>query len=237
MRRCYAPVLEEAPWFPAVFSRDLERLADAIDSPVRYDRVSVDRALALWIDLETVAPGERLSIADLGCNIGVIGQTLAAVAHTVTGIDNDLAGLVQPYYPPENGVIARRVALRHGLDNFVYRVQSIEDFAHGADRYDVGLLLSVAHQWWAGYAGTERGAKSIQQIYRLSEEICGRFERYLYLEHPASLDGLRKSIDAHSFLGYPDWFREAGLAKTVLPIALSPDAEGNLRTLYRITLR
>lgn len=234
-RRSYAPILDRPTWHDAIRRRRITDLPDALDATVPYDRVSGDRALAIWSDLELIAPGQRVTIADLGCNTGVIGQALACAGHRVVGIDNDIAGAVQDYYPANNGEIARRIAEHHGISSFSFRRQSVEDFVATGETLDVGLLLSVAHQWWAGYAGTTAGKKSLRDIHELAGRLLRRFRLALYLEHPLTMDGMQPGIDASSFLSFPQWFVDAGHARAITPLALSPDAEGNLRMLYRIT--
>ena len=56
----------------------------------KYERVAVDRALAVAIDMAAIGMPIPSQVLDVGCSVGTVSVLLAAAGHRVTGIDSDI---------------------------------------------------------------------------------------------------------------------------------------------------
>lgn len=230
--RTYLPVVEDVQLYRNLRCRDYECLAAPIAARYPYERVGFDRLLAILVDLEELEILPPASVLDIGCNVGLFSLALAAVGYRVTGVDSNIAADVQGFYPDRVLSIARDHKDMLALDRLDLVEADVADhLSAAARRFDVCLLLSVVHQWRAGYASSGIGVKADGDVVRLLTLLASRTNRALYYEgmddaHLRAVEGVR----------LPDWFVARSLASTYRAIAVSPAANGEFRTLYRIEI-
>lgn len=231
--RTYLPVPSSARVFERLFERDYEFFAQPLPTHYPYERVGFDRLLAILLDLQRLGIQPPARVLDVGCSSGLFSLGLAAAGYRAVGVDNNIAADVQGFYPEQPLQIAER--LRQELSNAdVTFVQGdvATALAEQTGVFDVCLLLSVVHQWFAGYALTGIGTKPLAEIEHLLHSLVARVTQVLYYEGPEEDEA------AHAMqLSLPDWFVDVALARRVTPIAASPAANGDLRTLYRVEMR
>ena len=127
--------------------------------PNSYERVGVDRALALAIDLATCATSCSNSILDVGCGPCLISELLNACGYAVTGIDRNAS-------PRSVG------SLR------VIKTELRDFLASETAAFDVVLLLNVLH--WIPVQDNELPAEV--------EELFRRTRSHVYIEVPLSAE-------------------------------------------------
>lgn len=215
-----------------LFEQDYEYFSGPAEALYPFERVGYDRLLAILMDLRRLRIMPPARVLDVGCSSGLFALGLAAAGYHVTGIDSNIAADVQGFYPEKPLHIANRLKadLPHAEVEFIQG--DVADVLTGETAcYDVCLLLSVVHQWFAGYALTGVGAKPVEEIEQLLRRLVARIGSVLYYEGPEDDEAAQ-----HMQLTLPHWFAEADLAKRITPIAVSVAANGDVRTLYRIEL-
>jgi SAM-dependent methyltransferase len=232
MTQTYLPVPQNIKVFRHLFARDYEYLYDPLAVKYHYERVGFDRLLAIINDLEMMSLYPPASILDVGCNTGLFAVGLANMGYQVTGVDNNMAADVQGFYPEKILDIAGQLKNELELENLNFIDTDIETFlAHSPAGFDVCLLLSVVHQWFAGYAVTGIGLKSQNEIEKILQKIASRTNRLIYYEGPQAEHPV---YNRH--IALLDWFFSAAGARRITLLSNSVSAEGDLRALYRIEL-
>ena len=128
-------------------------------APDSYERLGVDVALAIAVDLAADRPVRRLQILDVGCSTGLVPRLLNACGYAVTGIDPNAAALEC------EGIDILQI----GLSRFL---------AERDESFDVVLLLNVLHC----FQTEEHGLPA--EI----AELCRRTRSHLYIEAPLSIE-------------------------------------------------
>jgi SAM-dependent methyltransferase len=169
-------------------------------------------------------------VLDVGCSSGLFSLGLAAAGYRVSGVDSNIAADVQGFYPEKPLSIAERLKadLPHADVTFI-QGDVADVLATETACYDVCLLLSVVHQWFAGYALTGVGVKPLDRIEDTLRALVSHVTRVIYYEGPED-----DAAAAAMHLRLPAWFIETGLLQAATPIAVSAAANGSLRTLYRM---
>jgi SAM-dependent methyltransferase len=211
----------------------LAELAEQADER-SYERVGVDRAMAIAIDLAVGAARRDATILDIGCSLGTIGILLASIGYRVTGIDSDVVASVQSWQE-ESWISAAREAGASG--GFEFIKADLRDFLASNDAtYDIALLLSVVHHWLEGY-GYEGVAKFDRTAIRDTLfELCSRVRHAIYFETPIDDERVEMPPDPEGEFVFPRWFLDARLATGVKLIASTIATNGKPRRLYRVDL-
>jgi SAM-dependent methyltransferase len=231
-RRTYLPVLQDVQLYQKLFERDYEYLSEAIKAKYPYERIGFDRFLAILIDLEMTRIYPPASVLDIGCNVGLFSLGLSTMGYNVVGVDSNIAADVQGSYPENVVDIACSLQNELEIENLKFVRADVEDFLESnPGQFEVCLLLSVVHQWFAGYASSGIGRKSQLEIEETLRRLVSHIDRVIYYERPEE-EGIIQDMN----ISLPGWFLGTSLAEHVIPIATSIAANGQLRTLYRIEL-
>jgi SAM-dependent methyltransferase len=201
-------------------------------APDSYERVSVDRALAIALDLALQGVDPTSSILDIGCAEGLVSALLSRIGYRVVGIDNDLVAEVQPWYDLEV-----RSQSRSSLDdeNCEYlRAEALDYLKAPGPAFDVILVLSVLHHFLKGYGLSGNGAISNEEFSMFLRLLCGRAKRFLYVEVPIFDE--EREIPGDSNFPIPQYFVSNGLAAGFDLIASTVATNAKPRRLYRINL-
>jgi SAM-dependent methyltransferase len=201
--------------------------------PIAYERVGVDRALAILADLALVYPS-RLKILDVGCSVGTISRLLAAAGHEVTGVDSDVVAAVQEWQDPESISRARG---GYSTSRCRFVEADIRSFLAVDDgQYDVALLLSVLHHWLSGYGYVGISRFDRAEIRATLTKLCSVVRRCLYVETPIEDEASEMPVDPEGEFLFPGWFVESGFARTVTVLASTVATNGKPRRLVRVDL-
>jgi SAM-dependent methyltransferase len=227
--RTYLPIFSDPHIFQRLAERDYEVLLELPATEYEYERIGLDRLLTIIQDMRKCSINPPASVLDLGCSTGLFTWGLSELGYFVTGIDNSIATDVHPVYPSRVLDLANRQRLNNRA---LFRDTEIADFIiNTTDIYDVCLLLSVVHQWFAGYALSGKGAKSHDEIITVLAKLAQRVRRCIYFEGPEN-----EPIIPNSSIKLPDWFISAGLASAMTPLSQSVSTFGQLRTMYRLDI-
>lgn len=230
--KTYLPVFADPDIYRSLIERDYELFATPLQPVFAYERIGLDRLLAIRNDLDQLGILPPCSILDVGCNTGLFSAGLASVGYKVLGVDNNIVTEAQDFYPHPPLELAERTRAMLGLavPQLDFRAIDIGDFLDQDGRtFDGCLLLSVVHQWFQGYAETGIGRLSTDVIRARLTALARRIRRVIYYEGP-------DDAATHAQLPLPAWFSELGRNVRIEPIAFSPAANGELRTVYRILL-
>lgn len=205
----------------------------ALEEAAPYERVGLDRLIAIANDLVALNIRPPARVLDLGCNTGFFSIALGLMGYDVVGVDNNIAAHTQGWYPhpPLEAAARAKDQLRLATVMFV-QADVAEYVAQPALLFDATLLLSVVHQWFEGYASTPEGRKPIEQIASTLRRVAGVTRHCVYYEGPEHETDAGKMA-----LPLPAWFLLDGQFETMLPICASPSAFGDLRTVYRLSRR
>lgn len=179
--KTYLPELGIGDLVYALESRDWSAVQSQLDLQ-EYERVGVDRALAIATDLYARhGKLQGLRILDVGCNNGVVSKVLAALGCTVVGIDNgdvDSQGLYSD--------LERQTRYA----GFEFHRQDLSDFLAADPRYwDCIVVLSVMHHWETGYAMSGERRYSDDDIRHLLATMFSRTRSTIYYECPCKEPG------------------------------------------------
>lgn len=200
----------------------------------KYERVGVDRALAIALDLAMLGEPNQLRILDIGCSVGTISALLASVGHRVDGIDSDVVARVQEWQDPTLLTETRQAA---STDNCHFFKRDLrEHLSASPDSYDAALLLSVVHHWLSGYGYTGETRFDRAEVGNTLRQLCARVRKYLYMEVPIVDEYPEMPPDPEGDYLFPSWFLSAGLATSIELIASTIATNGKPRRLYRINL-
>lgn len=199
-----------------------------------YERVGVDRALAIAIDLACLGVPASTRILDVGCSVGTIALLLSEIGYDVTGIDNDAAALVQEWIdgPALEAARERQRTERCQLLEADLRAHLRDT----SETYDVALLLSVLHHWLPGYGYTGIRRFERAEVAATLKELCRRVRRSLYVEIPIVDEIAEMPADPEGEFLFPGWFLAAGLATQATLVASTIATNGKPRRLFRIDL-
>ena len=230
----YLPTGLSEPALAAFGRGHYARLLAELKSCGPYERVGVDRALAIAIDLALLpsAPGSR--ILDVGCSVGTISRVLAALGYQVLGIDSEVVSSAQPWQDPVHIARSRMDQTAPGCQ---FLQADIRDYLRTSDcRFDVVLLLSVLHHWLEGYGYAGAGRFTRQDMRQTLTSLCARVDRCLYVETPIEDEAEEIPADADGEFLFPGWFVRHGGAVGVAHVASTVATNGKPRRLYRIDL-
>ncbi len=209
-------------------------LEELRNSGGKYERVGVDRALAIALDLALLGEPAKLRLLDVGCSVGTISALLASVGHRVDGIDSDVVARVQEWQAPSLLTQMRQAA---STDNCHFFNRDLrEHLRTSTEVYDAALLLSVVHHWLAGYGYTGQTRFERAEVGDTLRQLCARVRKYLYLEVPIVDEYPEMPPDPEGEYLFPSWFVSAGLATSIELIASTIATNGKPRRLYRIHL-
>ncbi len=225
--RTYLPVPVTADSFLALGARDYAALAELPAWAGPYERVGFDRLVAIASDLDLLSV-RSARVLDVGCNSGLFTLGLASLGHQTTGVESNIAADVQGFYPGKILDLAEQSRAGTQVTGATLVEGDVESFLEQTSgRWDVCLLLSVVHQWSAGYASTGEGAKARLRVETLLRKLVARVSSLIYFEGP----DLAPGPDA---VPLPSWFLDEGLVARCTVIGQSPAANGDLRTLFRL---
>jgi SAM-dependent methyltransferase len=199
-----------------------------------YERVGVDRALGIAIDLALLGVRPDASILDIGCSVGTISVLLSRIGYRVTGIDSDIVAQVQDWQDTE-----ALSAARTGIESANCRLIQVDLRDHLASlegSHDIALLLSVVHHWLAGYGYSGQEQFDRAEVRETLEELCRRVRSHIYLEVPIGDEAEEMPPDPQEEFLFPDWFLTAGLATDVSLVTSTVATNGKPRRMYRIDL-
>ncbi len=200
-----------------------------------YERVGVDRAMAIAIDLAVRGMRSNATILDIGCSVGTIGYLLSQIGYRVTGIDSDVVAEVQEW---QDERILDSARSSNSGDNFSFVKADLRDFLDSNDdRFDAALLLSVLHHWLAGYGYTGESPFDRHEVESTLIELCSRVRDCIYLEVPLEDEAVEMPPDPEGEFVFPRWFLDSRQATEVELIASTVATNGKPRRLYRIGLR
>jgi SAM-dependent methyltransferase len=199
-----------------------------------YERVGVDRVLAIAGDLALRGLPPDARILDVGCSTGTISVLLAALGYRVTGIDNDVVTRVQEWQDTALIESARRAGA--GGRCRLLKADLREYLDSRPERCEVGLLLSVLHHWLAGYGYTGEKRFEREEMRVTLRRLCEYVRECIYLEVPIADEYPEMPPDPEGEFLFPGWFLSAGLASDIRLIASTVASNGKPRRLYRIDL-
>ncbi len=210
-------------------------LAELAEISKSYERVGVDRALAIATDFAVRGMARELSILDVGCSVGTVSALLAEIGHRVTAIDNDVAVAKESWHD-----MAAVDAYRKELagPNWQFVPCGLADHLESTDqRYDCALLLSVVHQWLGGWPFLGPAGYDPRALDELLRELCGRVEECLYIETVLPDEYGQMPYDPGGEFAFPGWFLNQGLATNVELVACTVADGGKPGRLYRVDMR
>jgi len=229
----YLPADPTGRLYRCLAHQDYEAFATEIAAELPYERVGYDRLLAIWVDLQERQIAPPAEVLDVGCNNGLFSLGLGAAGYRVTGIENNIATAAKSGYPARLLDEAITVRDRLGWQQVSFHEMDIADYlTRTTTTPAVGLLLSVVHQWFAGYASTGQGEKSLAEIEKILRAFFSRIGRVVYYEGPET-----EPAAADVPLPLPQWFQTQGWVTHITPLAVSVAANSHLRTLYRLERR
>jgi SAM-dependent methyltransferase len=197
-----------------------------------YERVAVDRALAIAVDMASIGLPIPSRVLDVGCSVGTISVLLAAAGHVVTGIDSDVVADVQDWQNPTRlqaaraaQTSARCVLLRRDLRDHL-RVDS--------STVDVVLLLSVLHHWLSGYGYAGVATFDRVEVRATLEQLVERVTCCLYVETPIHDEAPEMPPDPEGEFLFPEWFVDVGLAREIVLVCSTIASNAKPRRLYRV---
>jgi SAM-dependent methyltransferase len=199
-----------------------------------YERVAVDRALAIALDMASIGLPIPSRVLDVGCSVGTVSMLLAAVGHTVTGIDSDVVAAVQDWQNPSRlqaartaQASARCVLLRRDLREHL----EVDD-----SMFEVVLLLSVLHHWLSGYGYAGVATFDRVEIRETLNRLVGRVTRCLYVETPIHDEAQEMPPDPEGEFLFPEWFVDVGCAREIVFVCSTIASNAKPRRLFRIDL-
>ena len=233
-RTTYQPKFVSEPALLAFGRADYEKLVAEIRRAPQdsYERVSVDRALAIAVDLAMQEVPVGAAILDIGCAEGLVCALLARLGYKMTGIDNDLVGDVQGWYDLTARTGARDVFRAENCEYI--ETDAVGFLTSLGNSYEVILLLSVLHHFLEGYGGSGSGAISAKEFDEFLRLICHRARRCLYVEVPLSDEGVEMPQDRRYPI--PEYFVSSGLAVSFELVASTIATNAKPRRLYRVNL-
>lgn len=215
---------------------DPEPVVAELSKDTGYERVGIDRAMAIAVDLAVRGQRQGATILDVGCSVGTIGILLSEVGYRVTGIDSDVVASVQEWQD-ESAIARARGAGGGGGEKFDFVRADLRDFmASNAKEYDVVLLLSVLHHWLSGYGYCGVAKFDRQEMRETLLTLCSRVRDCIYLEVPIDDEAVEMPPDPEGEFVFPRWFLESQQAKDVSLIASTVATNGKPRRLYRVEM-
>lgn len=197
-----------------------------------YERVGIDRAMAIAIDLAVRGSRNDATILDVGCSVGTIGRLLSEIGYRVTGIDSDVVAGVQEWQ--DERIIASARSGGQG-SNFSFVRADLRNFLDSNDdEYDVVLLLSVIHHWLSGYGYTGTSQFDREEVEATLLRLCARVRDCIYLEVPIEDEAVEMPPDPLGEFVFPRWFLDSRQATEVTLIASTIATNGKPRRLYRV---
>lgn len=199
-----------------------------------YERVGVDRALAIAADLALSGMRRGATILDVGCSTGTISRLLSETGYRVTGVDPDVVAAVQEWQNRESLLNARR-----RMETATCRLVTSdiwEFLEQTSEVFDVALLLSVLHHFLQGYGYSGVQALATDRFDAMLKLLCSRIRSYLYVEVPGPDEFEEMPPDPSGRFIFPAYFLEAGLSSSVHLIATTVATNGKPRRLYRVEL-
>ena len=200
-----------------------------------FERVGVDRALAIAADLALLGMHDGATILDVGCRTGTISRLLAETGYCVTGVDSDVVVGTQKWQESER-LMKTRQRMETATCRFIVS-DIVEYLEQTSSAFDVTLLLSVLHHFLAGYGYSGVKAITAERFDALLRTVCSRTKSYLYVEAPGSDESEEMPPDASTRFLLPSYFLEAGLSSRVQRIGSAVATNGKPRRLYRVHLR
>lgn len=197
-----------------------------------YERVGVDRAMAIAVDMAVRGSRRGASVLDVGCSLGTIGLLLSEIGYSVTGIDSDVVAGVQDWQD-EATLSSAREGL--GSENFRFIRTDLRQFLENHDdSYDVVLLLSVLHHWLSGYGYTGTAKFDRNEVEQTLIDLCSRVRDCIYLEVPIEDETVEMPPDPEGEFVFPRWFLDSRQAVDVSLISSTIATNGKPRRLYRV---
>lgn len=211
---------------------DTTQLFEELRREPHYERVGVDRALAIAIDLTLQGCGVGTTILDVGCAEGVITRLLSEFGFCCTGIDSDVVATVHHWQTQDSLGAARD---GYAGPNCVYFRADALEFFETAPQRDVTLLLSVLHHWLPGY-GFRGGGLGREAMDSALRRVVATTRRFLYVETPIADEFAEMPPDELDEFTFPSWFLANRLAASATMIASSCATNGAPRRLFRVNL-
>jgi len=199
-----------------------------------YERVGVDRVLAIALDLAMLRTPPQARILDVGCSTGTMSLLLSKIGYRVTGIDSDVVARVQGWQDATALTEARE---EHSSEHCrLLQVDARQYLEQTNETFDVALLLSVLHHWLPGYGYTGEARFDRSEMRTLLRTLCGRVRSYLYVETPIVDEIQEMPPDPEGEFLFPGWFLACGLATDARYICSTIATNGKPRRLYRLDL-
>jgi SAM-dependent methyltransferase len=179
--KTYLPELTISDLMQAIASQDWSSVEKKLGTQ-RYERLGLDRALAIASDLSTRHKTlHGLRVLDVGCNNGLMAKTLSTLGCFVVGIDNsDVDG--QGLYSDLQSTMQ--------FSGFEYHNKDLAEFLNEDTRcWDYILLLSVSHHWETGYAMSGKRRYSDEDIRHVLSTLIQQTRLSIYYECPSNEPG------------------------------------------------
>lgn len=200
-----------------------------------YERVGVDRALAIAVDMALTGAPRSASILDVGCSVGSISALLSEIGYRVTAIDSDAATTVQDWHTP---AMLEQIRQDYSGPNWRFVPADLATFLQGSkDRFDCVLLPSVVSHRLPGFPYPDGCDFDAERTTSLLSALCGRVDRCIYLETPLSDEYASMPYDPSGEFSFPAWFITRGLATGVELVASTVANAGKPRRLYRVDVK
>ncbi|MFQ5517794.1 MAG: class I SAM-dependent methyltransferase [Acidimicrobiia bacterium] len=199
-----------------------------------YERVGVDRALAVAADLALLGIRRGATILDVGCSVGTISLLLASIGYHVTGVDSDVVADVQSWHDRGKLQGIRKAVISDRCH--LMRADIRRYLASTEERFDVTLLFSVVHHWIEGYGYSGEQQFTRAEVDTTLRGLCARTRSHIYLETPISDEEASMRPDPEGEFVFPAWFLNSHLADRVELIASTVATNAQPRRLYRLDL-
>jgi len=232
MHSTYNPVYRPSELHESFLTGDFLELMAKKSPDYPYERIGLDRFIAILIDMQEANILPPATLLDIGSNTGFFSQLFALSGYTVTAIDNEAAPQVQGHYPCSLRAIAESQNTELHLETIQFCWTDARKWiAQTQQNHVVSLLLSVVHQWFNGYAGSDSEKTPKKDILTFLENVIRKTEKIIYFETPVRhINGLDCGLDLVA------WFTQQPLVKSINNVSHSLDADGEFREIYRIQL-
>ena len=184
---------------------------------INIEMGNADRITGRWHAIHQALPSDRLSVLDIGCNMGYYCFKLAELGHFVTGIDSTTL----------HHLVALHAKEALHLPNIAFaRLWLTPDNIQTLPQFDCVLFLAVFHHWCRAY-GAHAALQMLDHLYRKTNKVLFFETGQSGKNYEAHLPDMGTSPERWMH----DLFRSKGCAhvKTIS----SPDASRLLIAVYK----
>lgn len=225
----YLPGIDSEYLYKLVMTESWGEL-EAVITNENCERVGLDRFLTITQDLENrYGKSKGFEILDVGCNNGFFSVGLSANGNNVCGLDSYIINSQNKYDNLSGFTVSTNIPHLKLIN------QDIIDFlaSEKGKKWDIVLLLSVAHQWEFGYAQTGEGKFSYDEIKNIVNTLFSSINYAVYYECPFNEPGFELGYGYNFLMRHLDDFDKYRIEL----IEETVGSNGYPRHLYRVERR